>query len=113
MNNTVSSYHKVNTTNISDFPLILQPRSASATCSSAASVGEGTQANWWEVTMSPEPRTSRSPRQRSNNNSAQNSPNRTETSDLSAENHVHIPGKGQSALSSCAYPLVLPKDRLK
>ena len=93
MNNFVSLCHKVNSSNISNLPLVFQPKSASATCSSAASVNEGAQANWWEVTMSPEPRTSRSPRQRSNNNSAQSSPNRTEASDQNAENHVHIPGR--------------------
>ena len=46
---------------------------ASATCSSAAS----SAAAWWqESTLSPEPRTSRSPRSRTH--SAQNSPNRIE-----------------------------------
>ncbi len=49
----------------------VQPRSASATCSSASD-----SQNWWETAASPEPRTSRSPRNRSNPGSGQNSPNR-------------------------------------
>lgn len=49
----------------------LQGRSASATCSSAS------ESQMWDAALaSPEARTSRSPRSRSNNTSAQNSPNR-------------------------------------